>query len=199
LLRISHRPRGDGCGREPHTALRGFEQFRRNVAKRSDSSGAAELHRVARPFVCGTVLRVGSLPASPLSTPQLHSASLLTKNSTDGLTVTGEPVGNLNPTVVVVLVFAIVVIVAAFMFRNDLKVSLSALGAKLTLKGKGREAKKTTATGGGIRRNWFLGKVRAETEGNAGIEDTTAAGDIGLKAKESRPSGVAPAGRRRKH
>jgi hypothetical protein len=105
-------------------------------------------------------------------------------------------VSNLNPTLIVALIFAFVIIVATFMFRNELNASLSALGAKLTLKGKG-EAKKSTAPGGGIRRNWFFGKVHAETEGNVGIEDTKAAGDIELKAKE-RPSNVAPAGRRRK-
>lgn len=106
-------------------------------------------------------------------------------------------VRNLNPTLVLGMVFALVVIIATFIFRNELSATISALGAKLTLKGKGRDAKKPIARGGGIRGNWFLGKVRAETEGNAGIENTKAAGDIELKAKE-RPSNVAPAGRRQK-
>lgn len=90
----------------------------------------------------------------------------------------------LNPTLVLGIVFALVLIIAAFKFNDKFSATISALGAKLRLTGKGRDVTKAISRGGGIRGNWLIGKVRAATQGNAGIENTKAIGDIDLKATD---------------
>jgi hypothetical protein len=101
---------------------------------------------------------------------------------------------NVNPSVIVAAIFALVLIIAIFRFKGELSAALSALGVKLTLRGRnsGKSMAKPASIGGGIRRNWLFGKVTAKTKGGARIEDNTAAGNIDLEAEERTPSDETP-------
>ncbi len=94
---------------------------------------------------------------------------------------------NINPTLIVVAIFALVLILAILKFTGGLSAGLSALGVKLTLKGQNSRkpaAKPVSGGGGGIRRNWLFGRVTAKTGGGGSIDDNTAAGSIDLGAEE---------------
>lgn len=90
-----------------------------------------------------------------------------------------------NTTIVAAAIFALVLIFCVFRFTT-LSATLSALGAKLTLRGqKSRSSKIAPASnGGGIRKNWLFGKVNVETKGSARIDKNVAAGDVTMKAEE---------------
>ena len=94
----------------------------------------------------------------------------------------------INPTMVVVIGFIIVIIIVAFRYK-ELSATVKGLGARLSVKGKTADkAANPHAPGGGIFSSWGIGKVNYRTQGTSKIEKFKGIGDVTATAEEAPPN-----------
>jgi hypothetical protein len=99
----------------------------------------------------------------------------------------------INPTMVVIIGFIIVIIVVALRYKQ-MSATVKGLGAMFNITGKtGDGPASTHPPAGGIFKTLTIGKSNLETQGTSKIEELTGIGDTTAKAREAPSNAASPA------